>query len=272
MAEKFAYTTLDETEQTFSTKEMLSQQLEKLGIQKGMVLFVQSDIRKLGNFAGGAQTLINALMDCVGFEGTLVIPTFTTHLADPACQKQRIAREFWGQARQDALPYHRKLSAPDWEDAFTLQFLRNEGVVRSYHPMYSFAAWGKYAKLICDKHPLHFGLGENSPLGKLLEFNGHVVLLGELYHECTLFKLAYYHKENQPIRIISAPIESNQAMIWKDMLELSFEDEVDETLGGFIESQGVVSTAYIGNGICHMFSARDAIKLAVQHDKNLVSK
>ena len=63
-------------------------------------------------------------------------------------------------------------SAPEKADALIYQFLRNEGVVRSYHPLYSFAAWGKYAKILCDKHPLHFGLNQDSPLGKVSEFNG----------------------------------------------------------------------------------------------------
>lgn len=272
MAEKFANITVEELEQTFSTKEMICQQLEILGIQKGMVLYIQTDLRKLGEFAGGAQTLLNALMDSVGFEGTLVIPTFTMSLVDPACRKKRIARQYWQQARQDALPYHRKLSAPDCNDAFTLQFLRNEGVVRSYHPIYSFAAWGKYAKLICDKHPLHFGLGEDSPLGKLLEFNGHVVLLGELYHKCMLFKLASYKEERQPIRIITAPIENNQSMIWKDMLELSFKDELDVAIGDYITSHGLVNTSYIGNGKCYMFNARESIKWILLHDESNVKK
>ena len=271
MAEKFTYITLDDKpEQAFSTKEMIIQQLTTLGIQKGMVLYIQTDMRKLGYLAGGVQTLLDALMDCVGFEGTLVIPTFTMNLADPSCQRTRINRKHWKDARINALPFHRKLSAPDHDDPFTLQFLRNEGVVRSYHPIYSFAAWGKYAKFICDKHPLHFGLGEDSPLGKILEFNGYIVLLGEQYHRCTLLNLASYKKEKQPIRIISAPIENNQSMIWKDMLELSFKDAPNETIGEYFETNSLVTTSYIGNGKCHMLNAREAIKWTLHYDAEAI--
>ena len=145
MAEKFTYITLDEEPETVvSTKEDICAQLESLGIQRGMVILVQADMKKLGYLIGGEQMLIEALMETVGYEGTIVMPTFTPQMADPACQKKHIARMYWEDVRQHALPFDKKLSAPEKADALIYQFLRNEGVVRSYHPLYSFAAWGKY--------------------------------------------------------------------------------------------------------------------------------
>ena len=176
-----------------NTKEDIADILESMGIQKGMVVLLQANSKELGHLVGGEQILIEALMETVGYDGTIVVPTFTPQMSDPSCVKRNIERDSWEKIRQHMLPFDRKLSVYEYSDPIVHQFLRNEGVVRSYHPLYSFAAWGKYAKLICDKHPLHFGLNQDSPLGKIVEFNGYVLLLGCDYKECVMFQLARYH-------------------------------------------------------------------------------
>ena len=263
MAERSAFTTLNQDTATVSSKEEIVQQLMSLGIQKGMVLLVQADLQRLGYLIGGEQALIEALIDAVGYEGTLVMPTFTPQLLDPSCQKKTVERVYWDDVRASSFPFDRKLSAP--QDALSLQFLRNEGVVRCYHPLYSFAAWGKYAKLICDRHPLHFGLSKDSPLGKIVEFNGYTILLGCEYESCSMFHLARYSGDQLPIRLVSAPIENNKQTIWKDMLDLDYHTKSFSEIGEAMEERSVVKTSYIGNGRCRMFSAREAITLATAY-------
>lgn len=262
MAGKSAYTALNDMElSAISSKEEIRQQLETLGIQKGMVLLVHADTSRLGYLIGGEQVLIEALMDIVGYEGTIIMPTFTPQMADPSCQKHHVNRALWQDVRKHALPFDKKLTPPKKCDALVYQFLRNEGVTRSYHPLYSFAAWGKYAKLICDKHPLHFGLSKESPLGKVVEFNGGIVMLGCGYEECCLFQLARYQGE-LPIRMISAPIENNHKTVWKDMLELDYNTKYFSEIGEVLEERNLVKTSYIGNGRCRFFSARESVTLA----------
>ena len=48
MAERSAFTTLNQDTATVSSKEEIVQQLTSLGIQKGMVLLVQADLQRLG--------------------------------------------------------------------------------------------------------------------------------------------------------------------------------------------------------------------------------
>lgn len=240
-------------------------QLEQLGIQKGMLLFVNTDSRILGNLNGGTQVLMEALMEVVGYEGTIVVPCFTPQYKDPACQKDKPARQYWEDIREQALPFDRRLSEPMGSDAFVYQFLRNEAVIRSYHPLYSFAAWGKYAKLICDKHPLHFALGKDSPLGKIYDMNGYCVLLGCGYEDCTMFEMSRYHGELFPVRLVSAPIESNRQCMWKDMLDIEHDKNDFPDVGEVMEDRKIVKTAYIGNAKCRMFSAREAVNLATSY-------
>ena len=138
------------------TREELVNELRLIGLSRGMLLLVEADSEHLPYLVGGEQALVEALMEIVGYEGTLVTPSFTPELLDPACVEGRpFPYDSWEDIRRSALPYHPKLSMPMHSDPFVRQFLRNDGVVRSNHPLYSFAAWGKYAKVICRRHPLH---------------------------------------------------------------------------------------------------------------------
>lgn len=173
-------------------------------------------------------------------------------------------RQYWKAFRNGLEPFDRRLSVEMDEDTLVQQFLRNDGVARSYHPIYSFAAWGKYARIFCDKHPLHFGLNQDSPLGKMVDFNGFVVLLGTSYEKSVMFQLAKYKGDQFPVRIISAPIRSGNKKEWKDLLDISYDSKkgIKEAME-YMEEKKVVRTTFLGKGCCRFFSCREALQAAV---------
>ena len=65
-------------------KQYIKTQLKAMGVRKGMLLFVQGRMEKLGKVVGGAQTIIDAIMEVIGYEGTLVMPSFTPYKKDPS--------------------------------------------------------------------------------------------------------------------------------------------------------------------------------------------
>lgn len=247
------------------TKEDIKYQLQKMGIKKGMSILVHADLSKIGYLSNGPQTIIDALMDAVGYDGTIVMETFTLHMVDPCCRKDmHIDCESWEYIRDSMKPFDRKLSAGSY-DALVEQFLRNEGVARSYHPLYSFAAWGKYAKVICDRHPLHFSLSDESPLGKLFELNGFVLLLGCDYEDCVMFHLARYNANQLPIKIACCPVNINGKADWKDLLDLDLNNEGYDTVGKIMEEREIVKMCAMGDGLCKFFSGRQAVTLATAY-------
>jgi len=60
----------------------------------------------------------------------------------------------------------------------TENFRHRDGIVSSAHPSRSFAAWGRYARLMCNRQSMHFPLAEESPAARLYELKGSVLLLG----------------------------------------------------------------------------------------------
>jgi aminoglycoside 3-N-acetyltransferase len=263
MVERNKYNSINENYNAIvSSKEQVLKMLQELGVRKGMTILVQADLTKLGYLIGEEQMLIDALIESVGYEGTIVMPAFTMHLCDPANKKERVARFHWGNVRKNALPFDRKKSIPKNQDTLVQQFLHNEGVLRSYHPLYSFAAWGKYAKLICDKHPLHFGLNADSPLGKLEELNAFVVMLGCPMEESVALSLAHYKNNLLPIKVIYAPIENNRKLQWKAMLDLDLKDVDYHNCCKAMEDRKVIRHAYLGGGKCTLFSMREGVRQA----------
>ena len=63
------------------TMKTIADGLRQIGIQKGDVLLVHSSLKSLGRVAGGADTVINALIDTIGPEGTLVMPAASVVIA-----------------------------------------------------------------------------------------------------------------------------------------------------------------------------------------------
>ena len=57
------------------TKSELVRELKKIGIKEGMELEVHSSLSSFGKVEGGAETVIKALMECVGKEGSIFMPS-----------------------------------------------------------------------------------------------------------------------------------------------------------------------------------------------------
>ncbi len=57
-------------------KEDITAELRRLGIREGDLLIAHSSLRAFGWVEGGADAVVQALLDTVGPEGTVMVPTF----------------------------------------------------------------------------------------------------------------------------------------------------------------------------------------------------
>ena len=69
-------------------------------------------------------------------------------------------------------------------------FRKWPGTLRSDHSARSVAANGKYAEYLTTGHDLSNIFGEGSPIGKLYELDGYVLLIGVGYDKNTSLHLA----------------------------------------------------------------------------------
>ena len=56
-------------------KEEIVQKLREVGLEKGDAVMVHTSLKRMGYVCGGAQTVIEALMEVVGENGTIMMPT-----------------------------------------------------------------------------------------------------------------------------------------------------------------------------------------------------
>lgn len=137
-------------------REMIAYSLSLLGVKSGDALLVHSALTALGEVDGGADTVIDGMLDTLGKDGTLIMSTLTG----------------WAKPFD---PDH----TPSAVGALSECFRKREGVVRSRHPVHSVAAYGRLAKWITDGHDqCRTGCGEGTPYEKLASVGGKVLLLG----------------------------------------------------------------------------------------------
>jgi aminoglycoside 3-N-acetyltransferase len=137
---------------------MLVRQLHALGVERGGLLLVHTALSKVGTNPGA---LIDALLEALGKEGTLVMPSM---------------------ADDDDVPFDRATMPCRAVGLVADTFRRMPGVLRSDNP-HAFAAHGPLASRITQPHPIDIPHGVDSPPGRVLHLNGSVLLLG-VGHDC----------------------------------------------------------------------------------------
>lgn len=244
------------------TKNDLLSMFKRMGICRGMILYVQCDLEHCAYVNGGPQTIIDALCETLGYEGTIVTPAFSNSVVDPACDRDYLfERDVFDEIRSSKPAFHKKRT-PSECGMFSAQLMCNEGVYRSNHPTHSVLAWGKYAKLICDHHPLHFSLGKESPIEKVVEMNGYVLLLGSAYKDCDIFSYASILSNKNPIRIVSAPIDKKGQREFISMLEMDYDLKNVDVIREMMYERNVVIEDFLASAKCTFFNAKEAATLA----------
>ena len=148
------------------TRSSLLADLARLGVRPGGVLMVHAGLRALGPVTGGANVVLQALLDALGPAGTLAAYVDF----EPFYEDDDTAE----------VPVFDKRIAPAARDHGILhETIRTwPGALRSDHPDAGVAAIGPLAPWITAEHPFHYGYGPGTPFAKILQANSQVLLLG----------------------------------------------------------------------------------------------
>lgn len=142
------------------SKKDLIKDLERLKINPKGTLLVHSSMKSIGEVEGGADTVLDALMEYMS-EGLLVLPTHTWSYINAANPKFEVE--------------HSKVCVGILPELFR----KREGVVRSLHPTHSVAAIGKGKEAFIEgNEKWDTPCARQSPWGKLLDHKAQIMLLG----------------------------------------------------------------------------------------------
>src|SRR4051794_2972605 len=140
-----------------ATATTLAADLRALGLVPGSTVFMHSSLRALGWVVGGAEAVLNAVLDVLGPHGTLVVPSFSTYRTDPArWANPPVPQSWWPLIRIEWPPYDPRIAPTRKMGAIVDCFLRLPGVRGNDHPHVSFAALGPNRDAIVGTHPLPY--------------------------------------------------------------------------------------------------------------------
>jgi aminoglycoside 3-N-acetyltransferase len=163
------------------TVDSLAEQLAGCGLQPGQTIIVHSALSTLGWVVGGPVAVIQALIRVVGPSGTLMMPTQTWKNLDPAggaYQAEGIPSAWWPIIRKHLPAYDPAITPSIGMGVIAELFRTWPGARRSGHPTRSFAALGSNADVLTVEHPLTDVFGPASPLGKLYDLDGYILIIG----------------------------------------------------------------------------------------------
>ena len=247
-------------------KQDLLHTFRELGVEAGQTVMVHCSLSSLGFVCGGPQVVIEALMEAVGPDGTIMMPSQSWKNLDPSSGVHWEEPEEWWQLIRENWPaYDKAITPTNTMGAVAEMFRRWPGTVRSDHPARSVAAWGRHADYLTRDHDLSNIFGEGSPIGKLYELDGRVLLIGVDYDKNTSLHLADVRAEypgKHDVVEHSAILEDG-VRVWKSYETLAVDGEDFVEIGRAFEASHPVAKAALGNATVRLMRQRDLVDFAV---------
>lgn len=252
-----------EEEKRFKTKiskDEVKACLKELGLKEGDIIGVHSSLGSFGYVEGGADALIDALLEVVGEEGTVVMPTYSTNRIMVELEPEEIAAGVSWVCK--ILPYDLRETSC-WTGIVPETFRKRKGVVRSRHPLFSVAAIGPKAGEIVEA-----GHRKNlESWRKLLELGGYVLLIGVGLEVCTAMHLA-----EETVRFPKHILEKIASPKW--LVEKYPSPEWDFDVGPYPEfskmeepclKRRIMKTTKVGQSTLKLVRLRDLIRLYAEY-------
>ncbi len=143
--------------------EEIVKSLKFLGLKNGDIVLVHSSLSSFGYVEGGAKTVIKALIESVGTEGTVLVPTLTGTAKDGP----------------DNPPIFDVRKTPCWTGRIPSEFMKDPKAKRSLHPTHSVSSIGPLTDCLIAGHENSITpCGKTSPYYRLAEKGGYILLIG----------------------------------------------------------------------------------------------
>jgi aminoglycoside 3-N-acetyltransferase len=261
------------------SRTQLAADLTALGVTPGGVLMVHTRMSALGWVVGGSGTVVQALLDALGPDGTL--------MAYAGWEHDSYDIETWPADRRAAYE-----ADPPAFDPMTSEATRDNGRLperirtwpesqRSRQPEASIVALGARAAWIVAGHPWDDPYGPGSPLAKLVEASGQVLMLGAPLETITLLHHAEATARVPEKRRVTyrMPLLENGQTVWRTFYDINTstgafpydriaaeftavpgctpETDAFEVIARTALAAGIGVRGMVGAGESHLFPARE---------------
>jgi len=235
------------------TRQQLVKDLRSLGLQTGMDVMVHSSMSKIGAVEGGAETVVDALLEVVGRSGTLLMPSFNHRAAQ----------------------VYNRMATPTTNGAIPDAFWRRPDAVRSEHATHAVAALGRRAETYCANHLEAGCWAPESPIGQLVHGGGWLLALGVTHWTTTAYHVAEESVPsacNDPFGAIHKVVGDDGAV--EEVWGLAFRRgpcpvQVAPKLDDALDRRGLQRRGKVGAADCEFVRAEDLYKVRREHLKSV---
>jgi aminoglycoside 3-N-acetyltransferase len=237
-----------------NTTASLAADFIQLGLRPGAIVMVHSSLGQIGWTDGGPVAAIEALLEVLGPDGTLVMPAESPQLAEPGNKHVFDPR-----------------TTPTTMGAIPEAFRSYPGTQRSNHPLVSVCANGTRAHEITAKHALEFCEGRGTPFEKLYELDAWTLLLGVGFNRCTSLHYAESLVPNRRTMISRFPLIENGVRVWVEKLSMGTDNGTHFPIVGqrFVDRYHV-RTGRVGNANALLFSTRALVDFAESYFREVL--
>lgn len=243
-----------------------------LGVEAGDSVMLHASVRSVGEVAGGPDQIHLALRDVLGSGGTLLMYVGCPSYYDDVGRGVLTAAQ-----EREILEKH-----PPF-DPLTTRSARSHGILVEFFRTYPgtivnnhiarFAAAGANAAHLLADQPLDFPYGIDSPLDRLLQLKGKILLLGSDHDEVTFL----HHLEhvvdfpNKKIARYRVPYATETGIVWREVREVNTAGDgahaswperfFAQLVDGYLEASANHGGA-VGSSQAYLFQARELFDFA----------
>lgn len=248
------------------TAGTIANDLWVLGLTAGDIVMVHSSLRRIGFVVGGPEAVVHALLRVVGPFGTVVVPTHVSDNSDPAqWLNPPVPQEWWETIRTAQPAFDPERTPSRWMGVIAECVRTWPGSRRSEHPQVSVAAVGRRAAYVTETHLLADAFGDGSPLGRIYEADGRVLLLGCGHDSNTSLHLAET-RQTDPARTAygAAVLQPDGTSRWVTWEDIDTDTSDFNDLGAAFEATGHVAIGRVGEATARLMPQRALVDFGTQ--------
>lgn len=228
------------------SQKQLTRQMFDLGVAPGGVLLVHCSFSKVKPVENGHLGLIDSLRAALGSDGTLVMPSMSD---------------------DDDHPFELRKTPCLGMGIVADTFWRLPNVLRSDSP-HSFAAIGPKATMITASHPIDVPHGLDSPVGRVYELDGQVLLLGVGHDADTTIHLAESMAGVRYRRKKHVLLNQEEQLVQFDYTEIDHCCQNFNLVDEWLESNRLQHRGGVGYAEARLVRSRDIVKVVVEQLRN----
>lgn len=254
----------------------LSKDLEKLGLEPGGTAMVHCRMSALSHVVGGAETVMRALLNVLGPDGTLI--AYTGWQDEPPDGLGSLDEDTRRIYLKEHPAYDPRVALACRDHGRIPEALRTwPGAHHSDHPEAGVATVGPLAEALTAEHPYNDAYGAGTPYVRLVELGGQVLVLGAPLDTVTLVHHAEAIAKVPSKRRVSydMPVNVDGKRVWRTFSDINTsqgtlpyenilgEKDYIEHIAHSALAAGAGRSGQVGRATAYLFDARRLVEHAV---------